>query len=131
MPATDYQSLLNGTNVACYSSMPPGLQRVLILALLQIIAKNVAPTVPTDYQSLLSAANIACYTNLSPGEWQVLELALLQIIANNGTGGGGGTGNVVFGNYSGTTPNFTPTVDTEAVDTSNGSVWYYYNGQWN
>ena len=39
--ATDYQSLLSSPNVACYLSMPPGIQRVLELALLQEIANNI------------------------------------------------------------------------------------------
>ena len=39
--ATDYQSLLSSQNVACYLSMPPGIQRVLELALLQLIANNI------------------------------------------------------------------------------------------
>lgn len=40
-PATDYQSLLGSPNVACFLSMPPGIQRVLELALLQLIVDNI------------------------------------------------------------------------------------------
>lgn len=42
MAATDYQSLLSSANVACYANQPVGIQRVLELALLQIIANNIS-----------------------------------------------------------------------------------------
>jgi hypothetical protein len=86
----------------------------------------------TDFQSLLSDPNVACYMNQPPGIQRILELALLQLIAENiGAAAGGGGSGVVCGNYGGGQPNFTPTTCGNAVDTSNGRVWWYYNGAWN
>jgi hypothetical protein len=48
------------------------------------------------------------------------------------TDGGGGSG-FTFGNYGGgpNEPTFTPaTGEGAAVDTSDGTVWYYYSGSW-
>jgi hypothetical protein len=53
-----------------------------------------------------------------------------QINNTGGGGGGGGTG-VQCGNYAGGEPTFTPATCGVAVDTSNGRVWWYYNGAWN
>ena len=86
----------------------------------------------TDYQSLISSANVAGYASagLAVDLAGLLELALLQIIANNVGSGGGGSGNVTFGNYGGTTPGFTPTTSTLALDTSNQTIWAYDSGTW-
>jgi hypothetical protein len=128
MAATDYQSLLSSGNVACYNNLSPGLQKLLKLALLQIIANALAPNVPTDYNSLLAQANVSCYRQ---NDASLLELALLQIIAENGTGGGGGGSGAVFGNYGGGQPNFTPSSgEGMAVDTSTNNLWDYYGGAW-
>ena len=82
MANTDYQSLLNAPNVSCYSSLTPGEQSALELALLQNIALSLNPTAATDYASLLAAPNVACYSSQPAGIQRVLKLALLQIIAN-------------------------------------------------
>ena len=93
MPATDAASLLSSPSVAGYNnfSAQAGL---LKLALLQVIANALAPSVKTDAASLLASANVACYNcNFS---WPLLELALLQVIAQNiGSGGGGSIQTVV------------------------------------
>lgn len=78
--ATDYQSLLSAPNVACYSSLPPGEQTAIKLALLQQIVLTLNPSAATDRKSLLNGPNIACYSNQPPGIQRVLELALLQLI---------------------------------------------------
>lgn len=81
--ATDYQSLLSAPNVACYSSLPPGEQSAIELALLQQILLALSPSAKTDYQTLLSGPNIACYLSQPIGIQRVLKLALLQQIVNN------------------------------------------------
>ena len=60
------------------------------------------------------------------------ERQLLVKILNalNQGAGGGGTG-ATFGNYAGGQPTFTPASGIGlAVDTSNGTLWEYYNGAW-
>jgi hypothetical protein len=131
MAATDYQSLY--TQAVGYAGLcGVSNAQLLKLALLKQIAATVAPTVATDYQSLLSSANVPGYAAASPASLaQVLELALLQIIAQNvGSGGSGGTA-LSSGNYAGGQPGFTPaTSPWLAIDTSNGTLWEYYNGAW-
>ena len=46
-------------------------------------------------------------------------------------GGGGSGGGVTCGDYGGAEPSFTPSSCAVAVDTSNGQIWWYYNGAWN
>ena len=81
MASTDYQSLLNAPNVACFSSLTPGEQSVIELALLQQIVLALNPTAITDYKTLLAGPNVACYASQPMGIQRVLKLALLQIIA--------------------------------------------------
>jgi hypothetical protein len=81
MAATDFQSLLNAPNVACYSSLTPGEQSAIELALLQQIVLALSPAAVTDYKTLLAGPNIACYSSQPQGIQRVLKLALLQIIA--------------------------------------------------
>jgi hypothetical protein len=128
--ATDTQSLLASANAYASVSRVTGAT-LLKLALLQLIANNVAPSVNTDPQSLLSSANVSSYAASSPADIAtLLELALLQIIAGGISGVSSG-GAATFGNYAGGQPNFTPTSGTGlAVDTSNGTLWEYYGGAW-
>lgn len=45
--------------------------------------------------------------------------------------GGAVSGGVPSGNYGGGPPNFTPTTASAvAIDSSNGTLWEYYNGAW-
>lgn len=130
MANTDFQSLLSSPNIACYRSV--GSERLLMLALLQIISNELAPNVPTDQASLLSAANVSCYNNASPGEQILLMLALLQIIAGN-IGSGGGSSSPDGLTYAGP-PTFTPTQSNGLpyiVVDSAGRQWQYFNGGWN
>lgn len=131
MPTTDYQSLF--IQAVDYAGLPNISQAQLLkLALLRQIAATLVPAMPTDYQSLISSANVPGYAaaGLACDIGVLLELALLQIIAANVGSGGGGTG-ATFGNYAAGQPNFTPSGGTGiAVDTSNGTEWFYYNGAW-
>lgn len=87
-------------------------------------------TVNCDPKSLLAAAVNAGYMDYSIKEQFAVETYLTCQIAAGGGGGGGGSG-ATFGNYGGGQPNFTPAGGTGlAVDTSNGTLWEYYNGAW-
>lgn len=129
--ATDYQSLLSSQNVVCFINMAPGIQRALMLALLQTIAQELNPSVATDYQSLLSQPNVACYINMAPGIQNALMLALLQDIAGNIGPGGSSTPDGL--SYAGP-PTFTPTQTNGLpyiVVDSTGRQFQYFNGGWN
>jgi hypothetical protein len=103
----------------------------LKLALLEQVALTQNPMAATDINSLLSTASSSGYSGASHASIpQLLELALLNIIATSGGGGGGG--GLTAGNYAGAAPTFTPSGGTGiAVDTSNGRIWWYFNGAWN
>ena len=124
--ALDFQSLMAGANVAGYSGLASESD-TLELALLQYIAKIVAPTVATDYQSLLSSANVAGYAGLTSIP-HALKLALLQIIANNVSSGGGSSGfssgavNPVNGTTTGSFYVNTA-AGTGFVSQNNGTTW--------
>ena len=76
-------------------------------------------------QTLLNSAIAAGYDALSSRDLKECLLYAVQ------SGGGGTVGSITFGNYSGGTPNFTPSSGGGlAVDTSNGRPWYYYNSIW-
>ena len=128
--ATDYQSLVNAVTKHQSAGMT-NIAQMLRISLLIQIANQLAPAVATDYQSLISSANVSGYSAASMcSEATLLELALLQIIAQNAGSGGGGDGNVQFGNYSGSSPGNSPSQSTLAVDTSNHNIWSYDNGAW-
>lgn len=58
-------------------------------------------------------------------------LTTLNNLGGGGGGGGGTVGSVVFGNYAGGQPTFTPAAGVGlAVDTSNGTLWQFYNNAW-
>jgi len=76
-------------------------------------------------QTQLCTSGIGTVTN---------PVTLLQIIAQltceASEGGGGGGGAVICGNYGGQ-PTFTPTTGCGvAVDTSDGTIYWYYSGAW-
>lgn len=76
-----------------------------------------------DVSTLMSNACTYGYVGLSDRD---LKIATLVLLCNGGGGGG-----ITCGNYSGGAPTFTPTNGcAAAVDTSNGSIWYYYSGAW-
>ncbi len=82
-----------------------------------------------NINSLLESGK--CFACLTPGELEIIELQLLCEILAASSGGLGG-GGVVCGNYGGNQPTFTPSSGCgNAIDTSNGQVWWYYSGAWN
>jgi len=81
-----------------------------------------------DPQTLINNAScIAC--NIPNGmQLPVLIYLLCQIQSNGGSGAAGG---VTCGNYSGVTPNFTPSSGCGmAIDTSTRELWAYFSGAW-
>ena len=110
---------------ACFAkSIPRGDQLGCALYLWNIMAGlNLTP------EQL--KVNSKCFT--PPGGFPAGDQmgALLYLI--NAGGGSAGGGGATFGNYGGggNAPNFTPASGTgQAVDTSNGALWAYYNGAW-
>lgn len=66
------------------------------------------------------------YTGLSDRD---IKIATLVLLCNGGGGGGGG--GVSCGNYSGGQPTFTPSTSCAvAIDTSDGTIYWYYSGAW-
>lgn len=58
------------------------------------------------------------------------KMAAIIYLLANASGGGSGTG-ATFGDYGGGQPSFTPSSGVGlAVDTSNGTLWQYYNSAW-
>lgn len=54
------------------------------------------------------------------------EAAIIYLLSQ---GGGGG---VTAADYGGGAPSFTPLTDgAVAIDTSNGQIWWWFNGAWN
>ena len=74
--------------------------------------------------------NGKCFACLTPGQLDIIIAQLMcEIVV---AGGGGGGGGVTCGDYAGGEPTFTPsTACAVAIDTSNGQIWWYYNGGWN
>jgi hypothetical protein len=63
------------------------------------------------------------YTGLSDRD---LKIATLVLLCDGGSGGG-----LTCGDYSGGTPDFTPSSGCGlAFDTSNDSLWAYRSGAW-
>ena len=84
----------------------------------------------TQDQIAVLIADSACINSFIPPGFQLAALIYLasQIVANGGTGTGSGA---TFDNYAGGAPTFTPASGTGlAVDTSDGTLWEYYNGAW-
>lgn len=58
--------------------------------------------------------------------WRAVELQLLCEITTGGSGA-----SFTAGDYGGGAPSFTPSGSTAiAVDTSNGTLWLWYSGNW-
>lgn len=82
-----------------------------------------------DPQSLLAAGQCyACFGN-SPALLDLMELGLLNLIAQSlGTVASNA---IVFGNYGGAAPTFTPASGNGvAIDSVTGQLWEYYGGAW-
>lgn len=81
---------------------------------------------PTSAKSLLATATGLGYDALSDRDLRECLLVAAQ------SGGSPSGGSIMFGNYAGVQPNFTPAGGTGiAIDTSNGTQWSYYNNSWN
>jgi hypothetical protein len=86
-------------------------------------------TMNCSIPALVTAATCAGYYDMSVRQ-QLAVIAYLQCQVASTGGGGTGTG-ATFGNYGGTTPNFTPSSGNGlAIDTSNDTLWEYHDGQW-
>jgi len=130
--ATDPQSLLSAANLYQGYGASGYQLDLMILALLAQISKQQNPMIATDPQTLLTAASCYQCFGADPYALKLMMLALLAQIVNNGISGGGLGSGIVFGNYGGSQPNFTPASGTGAAfDTSIGRPWFYYNGAWN
>ena len=82
----------------------------------------------TKDQIAVLIADSVCINSCIPPGFQLAVLIYLasQIAANGGTGSG-----ATFADYGGGAPTFTPSAGTGlAVDTSDGTLWEYYNGAW-
>jgi hypothetical protein len=124
--ACDAQTL--ATNAKCLAATfsSAELQAIRIYLWCQYLAGN---TVSCDPQTLADAS--ACILEkLSKGERDAVETSLACSIAASG-GGGGSTG-VTAADYGGAEPSFTPATDgAVAIDTSDGHIWWWFNGVWN
>lgn len=76
-------------------------------------------------QSLMNTAVGLGYLALSDRDLRECLLVAAQ------SGGGGGGAQIFYTNYGGGNPTDTPTgANALAIDTSNGTLWEFYNGQW-
>jgi|SRR5579872_5103493 len=97
------------------------LRQAMVYLLAQILGTNMTPNQIANASS--------CYCGDDKALMMMAVYLLSQILANGGTGGGGS--GLSCGNYAGAQPTFTPTTScANAIDTSNGRVWYYFNSAW-
>lgn len=125
--ATDAASVIATAQcLMCFGPTRYQVRLMKLALLVQLVTKNF---MATDPASLLAQAN--CFACFGANEYMLdlMELALLvQLVQGGGIVGGGG---VQCGNYAGGQPNFTPSSGCgNAIDTSNGQIWWYYNGAW-
>lgn len=82
-----------------------------------------------DLSTLLADACASGFTELNEQQFRAVALQLACDISAGGGGGGGGS--VFSGNYGGVAPVIVPTTTAAiAIDTSDGTVWYWYSGAW-
>lgn len=103
--------------------IPQGMAQAVQILLLQELAGNTMT--PSE---LTEAA--ACYDRCIPkGQQPAVIIYLLDQLAG---GGAGGAQYAFEGNYGGGVPTDIPTVSAAvAFDTSTGTEWHWYSGQWN
>lgn len=103
---------------------PQDTQNTLLKKIVQVLALNLG--VMPSSQFLPAFAQPQDTNNT------LLKKILVLLAAGGGGGGGGGGGSgVTTGNYAGGQPNFTPTTaGAVAIDSSNGRIWWYFNGAW-
>lgn len=112
------------TEGRCYACLGLSQAETLKITLLANFVIQLNPMALTTVNELLEYGK--CYACLGLTLADTLEISLLSQISVAGGGSG-----FTFGNYAGVAPNFTPaTGEGAAVDTSNGTVWYYYSGAW-
>jgi hypothetical protein len=100
--------------------LPQDTQNTLLKKIVQALAANLV-TMPGS--QFLPAFALPQDTNNT-----LLKKMLVLILAGGGGGAGGG---VPTGNYAGGQPTFTPTTaGAVAIDSSNGRIWWYFNGAW-
>lgn len=128
MDATNPQTLISqGSCYECYGPLTMGdLMKIVLLSNI-LLAQN--PMAATDPQSLYAYGKcFNCYGPLSPADIMIIAL-LDQISQGGGTGGGGG--GVTCGDYGGGQPTFIPASGcASAIDTSDGTIYWYYSGAW-
>lgn len=81
-----------------------------------------------DAATLKTSACSNGFMQIAQVEWlaRAVELQLLCSIST-----GGGATQVFAANYGGGSPGTTPTADAAvAIDTSTGTVWYWYGSAW-
>lgn len=83
-----------------------------------------------DPSGLIAASK--CFECLSMKQLLMVEVQLLcDILVTGGGGGGGGLQYVFSGNYGGGVPTDVPVASAAfAIDTSNGTIWSWYSGNW-
>jgi hypothetical protein len=109
----------------CLSCLSPQIQGAIQIRLLCALINGEAMTCSAT--TLVAEATSSMYANLPTPIQQAIITHLLCQLASGAAGSIGTT----FGNYAGVAPGFTPAAGTGvAVDTSNGTVWYYYSGSW-
>jgi len=112
--------------VCIQQCIPEGFQLPVLITLFGQIAG-----VSMNTNALIASA--VCIQQCVPKDMQLpVLIALAQQILNGGVATGGIGVGIVFGNYGGSQPTFTPASGTGAAfDTSIGRPWFYYNGAWN
>lgn len=110
----------------CYGEVSIGQLMKLVLLSNILTASN--PMAATDPQSLFEYGK--CFACYGLSAYDIMELALLDQIAQAGGGGGGSPSPVICGAYGGQ-PTFTPSTGCGvAIDTSDGTIYWYYSGAW-
>ena len=110
----------------CLSCLSPQIQGAIQIRLLCALING--ETMTCSATALVAEATSSMYAQLPTPTQQAIITHLLCQLASGAAGSIGTT----FGNYGSVEPNFTPASGTGvAVDTSDGTVWYFYNGGWN
>jgi hypothetical protein len=111
----------------CLSCLSPQIQGAIQIRLLCALING--ETMTCSATTLVAEATSSMYANLPTPIQQAIITHLLCQLASGAAGSIGTT----FGNYGGgpNEPTFTPASGTGvAVDTFDGTVWYYYSGSW-
>jgi len=109
----------------CLACLSPQIQGAIQIRLLCAFING--ETMTCDAATLVEEATSNMYSQLPiPMQSAIISYLLCSLVS-----GAAGSIGTTFGNYAGVAPNFTPASGTGvAVDTSTGTVWYYYSGSW-